>query len=144
MAVKFVRTCDRCGKVIREGNANSMLTVGEGNSLNFYTKDEHKSYDICDECAEAFENFMNRQVSLKDAHSEEKPNAADVYSKEYKMRRTIEDVHEHFGVARPENVRDPHAWSNEVLGFCPEAKEGYDADAVKKILGTYTVRNRYT
>lgn len=160
MAVKFVRTCDKCGKVIREGSANDTMTVGEGNSLNFYTKDEHKSYDICDECAEAFVKFMNGWVDLRDALSEEKAyvdfdecclpaddilseeksDVADFYSKEYKMRRTIEDVHEHFGGARPENVCNPHAWSNEVLRLCPEAKDGYDADAVKKVLEDYDIK----
>lgn len=79
MAVKFIRTCDRCGKVIREGNANSTLTVGEGNSLNFYTKDEHKSYDICDECAEAFEKSMIGWVSLRDALSEDKCDSPALY-----------------------------------------------------------------
>lgn len=147
MAVKFVRTCDRCGKVIREGNADSALTVGEGNSLSFYKKDEHKTYDICDECAEAFEKFMTGWVipGLIDKYLEciengstPKPNTADFYSKEYKKRRTIEDVHEFFGVARPENTLNAHAWSDEVLSLCPEAKEGYDADAVKKALEEYS------
>lgn len=129
MAVKFIRTCDRCGKVIREGNANSTLTVGEGNSLNFYTKDEHKSYDICDECAEAFEKFMTGWVSLRDALSEDKCDSPALYANVDRFGRgtIIKEGIEYLNATIEENQKDgPHAyhkWTKDEDAFLIEERD---------------------
>ena len=127
MAVKFVRTCDRCGKVIREGSANSTLTVGEGNSLNFYTKDEHKSYDICDECAEAFERFMTGWVSLRDVLSEDKCDLPVLYNSIDQFGRGVitKEGLEHLKTTVEETKNDGP--SEEVLALMREHNAKCDA-----------------
>ena len=70
MAVKFIRTCDRCGKVIEERNgyvvegkepakSNAKYGVLSAESHPIFSL---KNFHLCPDCCEDFENFMKGQL----------------------------------------------------------------------------------
>ena len=70
MSVKFIRTCDRCGKVIEEKNGYVVAgkePVKSNAKYGVISAESHpifslKNFHLCPDCCEDFESFMQGQL----------------------------------------------------------------------------------
>ena len=66
MSVKFIRTCNRCGKVLEDIKGDDKNVVNYHGHNNVYftiTSNEHpefslQEYDLCEDCHKDFVQFM--------------------------------------------------------------------------------------
>lgn len=85
MAVKFIRTCNRCGKVIEDicGDKNNGITYPNKDTYFTVSTSKHPdfdsaSYDLCPDCYEDLMQFMSGQL-VCDISDREKEDEQDGY-----------------------------------------------------------------